>query len=297
MGGMEATLLQTYAGRERHTSVLVAAMSASATRRPALTEPASASAIALWLEATARAAQAHGGRVVRRVGNEMVALFATPDAGAAAAARIHYEAERLLPGGDFVVRTGLHNGPVRQRGHDVLGDTVNLAAALAARAAPGQLLTSQATAGSLGAQFRHAVRPLPHAADDALPVLGELDWHQIPPECLESLADAASPSLRLTYRYNTLVRRREGDSLTIGRDPDCDVCIDIRLASRRHCTLERRGENFLLRDHSTNGTFVSTAGGREVRIRTEEMVLHGRGWLSFGVSRLLAEELVQFLCE
>jgi predicted component of type VI protein secretion system len=103
--------------------------------------------------------------------------------------------------------------------------------------------------------------------------------------------------VHLTYRYETLVRRRDGDSLTIGRDPDCDLCIDMRLASRRHCTVERRGDKLFLRDHSTNGTFVTLDGGREARIRTEEIVLHGRGWLSFGVSRLLAEELVQFRCE
>ena len=37
--------------------------------------------------------------------------------------------------------------------------------------------------------------------------------------------------------------------------------------------------------------------GIEARIRAEEVVLHGRGWLSLGVSRLLAEELVQYRCE
>ncbi len=89
----------------------------------------------------------------------------------------------------------------------------------------------------------------------------------------------------------------DGDSLTVGRDPDCDLCVDMRLASRRHCTIERRGDKLLLRDHSTNGTFITVDGGREARIRAEEIVLHGRGWLSFGVSRLLAEELVQFRCE
>jgi pSer/pThr/pTyr-binding forkhead associated (FHA) protein len=125
----------------------------------------------------------------------------------------------------------------------------------------------------------------------------ELDWRRIAPERLARQAKVPPPELRLTYRYNTLMRRREADCLTLGRDPDCDLCIDMRLASRRHCTLERRGDRFVLRDHSTNGTFVTVDGEREVRIRAEEIVLQGRGWLSFGASRLLAEELVQFRCQ
>jgi len=105
------------------------------------------------------------------------------------------------------------------------------------------------------------------------------------------------PEVHLVYRYETLVRRRDGDSLAIGRDPDCDLCVDMRFASRRHCTVERRGDKVYLRDHSTNGTFITLDDGREARLRSEEIVLHGRGWLSLGVSRLLAEELVQFRCE
>jgi adenylate cyclase len=300
MGGLEATLLQAYAGRERQTAVLVAAMSAREGQRPASTEPATAHAIARCLEALGRAAQASGGRVVRRRGNELLALFPTPDAAAAAAARMQLAAERLLAGGALGVRSGFHSGAVRQRGHDVFGDTINLAAELASRARHGQVLTSEETAASLSTPLREAVRPLPAAAKSGPAALGELDWREVAalgaPAPGETGA-ARAPELQLVYRYNTLVRRREGDSITIGRDPDCDLCVDLRLASRRHCTLERRSDKFVLRDHSTNGTFITVDGDREIRIRAEELVLQGRGWLSFGASRLLAEEVVQFRCE
>jgi adenylate cyclase len=298
MGSSEATLLQVYAGRERQTSVLVAAMSEREGQRPAVTEPATARAIARCLETLGRAAEASGGRVIRRHGNEVMALFATPDAAAAAAARMQYEASRILPAHELGVRTAFHSGPVRQRGHDIAGDTVNLAAELASRAAHGQILTSGETAASLGAAFRHAVRPLPLAAKSAGTAVGELDWRGFAPvPGLEDRAKDRTPELHLTYRYNTLLRRREGDCITAGRDPDCDLCVDMRLASRRHCTLERRNDKFVLRDHSTNGTFVTMNGDRELRIRAEEIVLYGRGWLSFGAPRLLADELVQFRCE
>ncbi len=294
MGGLEATLLQAYAAQERQTTVLVAAMSAREGQRPA-SEPAAAHAIARCLQVLGAAAEAAGGRVMRRRGGELMALFPTPDAAAAAAARMHREAERLLAGAELGVRSAFHCGPVRQRGHDVFGDTVNLAAELASRARQGQILTSQDTVAGLAAELRQAVHPLP--AKPGGMALGELAWRELPGGYMDAAAGSRPPELHLTYRYNTLVRRRQDDSLTIGRDPDCDLCVDIRLASRRHCTIARRGESFLLRDHSTNGTFITVNGGRELRIRAEEIALHGRGWLSFGASRLLAEELVQFRCE
>ena len=297
MGGLEATLLQTYAGRQRHTCVLVAAMSAREGQRPASAEPAAVGAIARCLEALAHAAEANGGRVLRNRGNELIALFADADGAAAAAARMQYEADGLLRDGELTLRVAFHGGPLRQRGHGIYGEALNVAAELAGLADAGQILVSHDTAAGLGADFAHAVHELRFQAKHAAVALEELDWHGIAPECRKRSAKPRPPELHLTYRYNTLVRRREGDCVTIGRDPDCDLAVDVRLASRRHCTLERRGHSFVLRDHSTNGTFITVDGEREVRIRVEEIVLRGRGWLSFGASRLLAEELVQFRCQ
>jgi adenylate cyclase len=292
MGGLEATLLQAYAGRQRAGTVLVAAMRAREGQRPAA-EPATAHAIARCLEALDELARSSGGRVVRRRAAELMAVFPTPDAAAAAATRMHAQARRLDQGGELTLRSAFHSGPVRQRGHDVYGETVNLAAELASRAGEGQILVSAETAARLTAELQPALRGLPcHARAIGT---SELDWHVVPLERLGAVAPP--PELQLTYRYQTLLRRREGDAITIGRDADCDLCVDMRVASRRHCTVERRREHFVLRDHSTNGTFVTLEGDRELRIRAEELVLRGRGWLSFGASRLLAEELVQFACK
>jgi adenylate cyclase len=294
MGSLEATLLQRYAVQSRRTAVLVAAMSVREGQGAATPgEPASAQALAGCLHALGAAAEAAGGRVVRRRGAELMALFPTAQAAAEAAARMQREAEQLAPGGELGVASAFHSGPVSQHGHDVFGETVNLAAELASRARHGQVLTSNETASALPPALKHAVRPLPFLGRGAAS-LGELRWREL---ALPPAGRAPAPEVRVTYRYQTLVRRREGDSLTLGRDADCDLCIDMRLASRRHCTIERRVDKIFLRDHSTNGTFITLDGMREARIRAEEIVLHGRGWLSFGVSRLLAEELIQFRCE
>ena len=45
-----------------------------------------------------------------------------------------------------LTRTGLNHGPVLRRANDVFGSTVNIAARIAARAAPGQLLATESVA-------------------------------------------------------------------------------------------------------------------------------------------------------
>ncbi len=46
--------------------------------------------------------------------------------------------------------------------------------------------------------------------------------------------------------------------ITIGRDPNNDVVIDSKLASRQHCIIQKIREEYFLKDeNSTNGTFLN----------------------------------------
>jgi adenylate cyclase len=67
-------------------------------------------------------------------------------------------------------------------------------------------------------------------------------------------------------------------------------------ASRRHCTVARRNDGFILHDHSSNGTFVTADGGSEVRLRNAECALGNRGWITFGQSRAHTHEVVEYWC-
>jgi predicted component of type VI protein secretion system len=55
-----------------------------------------------------------------------------------------------------------------------------------------------------------------------------------------------------------------------------------RMASRMHARIERRRDKFVLVDQSSNGTYVTVDGEPEIELRREEMILRGRGHLSFG---------------
>jgi adenylate cyclase len=90
---------------------------------------------------------AHGGRVIKTVGDEV--LFAAASAAAAAAIALDIaEAmteDELLP----EVRSGLATGPVVMRLGDVFGTTVNRASRLTGIAHPGAVLVDDVTAAAL----------------------------------------------------------------------------------------------------------------------------------------------------
>jgi hypothetical protein len=72
----------------------------------------------------------------------------------------------------------------------------------------------------------------------------------------------------------------EGDRLTIGRSPDCDVFLDDVTVSRKHAVLVREGEELRIEDlGSLNGTFLN-------RRRIEQSKLEDGDELQIGKYRL-----------
>ena len=73
-------------------------------------------------------------------------------------------------------------------------------------------------------------------------------------------------------------------SFSIGRDPACDWTLPDRTlaVSARHCEIVRAAAGLLLRDHSTNGTYVTQAGQRDIYLRREELPLQDKGEISLG---------------
>ena len=244
------------------------------------------------LKVLGMAAELSGGRVLHQHANGVLALFSTPDAAAAAAARMHAYAQALPPVNPKLdVRIGFHAGPVAQRNDDIFGDTVNLALQLAGEAKSGEILTSPETASGLAPAVQELVRPARR--------MRELVWQNAVNQIVAARrATAAGLSvLRLTYRGSTVVRRRDGDTVTLGRDPECDLRVDETPASRRHCTIERRGAAFILRDHSTNGTFVTVAGQTEVHLHGQELPLGKPGVFALGQCLGAAGHFVHYVSE
>ena len=77
----------------------------------------------------------------------------------------------------------------------------------------------------------------------------------------------------------------KGPTMTIGRDPQCDLHLDNRALSRRHAQIEKRGAAIWVRDlESQNGTFVNGAriadpqalnGGDRIEVGRYEVRIDG----------------------
>jgi adenylate cyclase len=104
----------------------------------------------------ATAVAAHGGRVVKTLGDEV--LFTADDPATAAALGL-----ALAAGADEVgreVRVGVAYGPVLARLGDVFGPTVNIASRLTGLAYPGTVLLDREAAAALRDDARFDVAPL-----------------------------------------------------------------------------------------------------------------------------------------
>jgi pSer/pThr/pTyr-binding forkhead associated (FHA) protein len=129
--------------------------------------------------------------------------------------------------------------------------------------------------------------------------VGELVWKgaQDAAPAIIASPPVARGALRLQYRKTTIVRRREGDVITVGREEGCDIVIAGQAASRRHCTVERRNARFYLTDHSTNGTYIAPERQAEAAVRSATVPLAGRGGIGIGQSCVAASDIVSYACD
>jgi len=285
--------------------VLFAGLTGSAELYQTAGDKPASDAISRCVETVRQAALASGGRVVKTMGEVVMALFATPTAAADAASRMHGGMETLeMQGVKLGLRIAFHSGPVIQRDADVFGDSVNIASRLLEQAMKGQVLTTAETVALLGAAMRNSTRELYDITvkgKEEHISLCEYLWHKSPDitdfSAVSAALRAPRAGLRLRYQGKDLIRRRREESIVIGRDPDCQLVIADPKASRQHCVIERRLGKFILRDHSTNGTYVEVEGEDEIVLRREEFTLRRHGWIAFGQPRADTPDVVEYFCE
>src|SRR5258708_22259363 len=143
-GDITISNLDRAAEAARPATVLFADVSESTKLYETAGDAIAQAAIGKCIEAMKRAAEATGGRVVKTIGDEVMAIFRMPDAAAAAAAEMQGTVD-LMPivaGTKLAPRLGFHGGPVIQKDNAGLGRTANRAAALGATAGKGQLIPS-----------------------------------------------------------------------------------------------------------------------------------------------------------
>jgi adenylate cyclase len=287
-------------------AVLFADVSGSTRLYELAGDAVAAAAISQRIALLKRRTEIAGGRVMRTVGDEILALFPSADAAARAAMEMQSAFTELEPvaGIRIGVRIGFNFGQVMERDAELYGDAVNVAARLASLAEKDQIITSSETREALSPVLKAACRRLytvPVKGKEHEVELCQIIWQQSEDSTfLVSTAAAPAPrnaTLRLRYRATEIILDSSRSSLALGRDKSAELVIEDAKASRSHCQIERRMHRFVLADHSANGTYVTVEGDQEVVLKREKFTLRGHGWIAFGQPRSATAELVEFFCE
>ncbi|MDP2821216.1 MAG: adenylate/guanylate cyclase domain-containing protein [Sulfuritalea sp.] len=292
---------------QRNLCVLFADVSGSTRLYEKLGDEEALRAIGRCLERMERAVLSNRGRVIKTIGDEIMAVFDTAEAGMLAASDMQQRIDDLPPlaGTKMAIRVGFHFGPAIDENKDVFGDTVNVAARMAGLAKAGQIVTTETCVGLLPELLRLSTRDI-----DSLAVKGkeidirvhEVIWQENAELTMKSasIAPAAANEARVRLRHGAseIVLSVERPAVTLGRDETCDIVIRDASASRNHGKIERRRDKFMLVDISTNGTYVSFQGEPEFTLKREETILRGRGRIVFGHAwKSDADDMVEFVVE
>jgi len=253
----------------------------------------------------------HHGTVIKTMGDEVMATFASADDALNAAAQIQRQITThpalQVEGQSVAVRIGCHFGPVVVESRDVFGATVHTANRMTSQAKAGQIMTTAATLERLSPEWRASVRQIDVAllkGQGAEVSLYEVIWQtedvtsMLPSISMGGSADRRAQLLRLSADGSEVVIDERRQQITIGRADENDLVIRGNLISRIHARIEISRGKFLLIDQSTNGTFVLSADGEESFVRRDSMQLKGEGMIGLGKApEGDAPQTIRYVCE
>lgn len=291
------------AGALRTLCVLFADVSGSTRLYERLGDAEALHAVDRCLKRMVRVAEGYAGRVVKTIGDEILAVFESTDGALQAACEMQQRVDDLPPvsGIKLAIRIGFHRGSVIEDNSDVFGDSVNIASGLTDLAKAGQILTSFETAETLSSVLQAAVREI-----DQVTVKGKENGTRVCEVIWQGAAELALivprntrqslPQARLMLRHSGSPILVDGQrpQISLGREIGNDIVITDRRASRVHAHIERRRDKFVLIDESTNGTYLTFDGELEMALKGEDIILRGKGRICFGRAYAEDAEVVEF---
>lgn len=252
--------------------------------------------------------EAHSGRVVETIGDEVMATFNTIDdaAQASIAMQKHFHHEAVDNNHYVKIRIGFHFGPIEYDEGHPFGDTVNVAARVVSLCESGCIIATRSTLIKAANKDALMLRPYQRTSvkGKSRPLLvEEILWDSEDATSVFNLTNItqaiqlnmANTSLLLTYLDDSQELTQDTGSFLLGRGGDCDLVIDSSLASRNHAKIEFRWGDIVLTDHSTNGTFLQYKPGKSepnslfVHLHRREISLIGKGIIGIGTKIESAE--------
>ncbi len=247
----------------------------------------------------------HKGTVVKFIGDEILCYLSDPELAFQAAFKLQETAKETVdPNGvSLALRIGMHYGSAIVEPTDMYGDSVNVTAAMRDIAKGGQIIATDAMVEHIPPEIAHFTRRYDTSrikGRQEQTVIYEVMWEgEASTQILSgttTLENMKSSKLQLSFEDTEIALLANMPALTIGRDLNSGIVVEGTLVSRQHAVIEYRRGKFLIRDQSTNGTYVLTEDGRSIYLRREEFPLWGEGKISLGKTILndSDEDLIHF---
>lgn len=260
--------------------------------------------------------EAHRGRVVKSLGDGVLALFEDNSAAIEAVVevqRTHQKFMQQLPvGRRMPIRIGVASGDLEIVSGDCYGDAVNVAARLCDLSGPHQIWVNSASLTGAdeaeGVRFRilgpisirgraepctvYQVEWQDDITSDLMTMQAELD-----PLLAAGKKDALGGEIELSCLDQKKTFRSFELPINIGRTHESAFAVNDPRVSRTHARVEWRNGSVMLVDVSSYGSWVRfSGGGSDLLLRRKECALHGRGEIALGSSFSdLTAPIVQFL--
>lgn len=271
-------------GQLTPVTVLFADISGSTTLYAQRSDMTAFSLATACLSVVERGIASVGGRVVKRLGDGLLAVFGQPEQALRAAvdSRAALAAtDQTTEGESLRIRFGISCGAAVLAADDVFGDVVNVAARLVALAGPDEILLSGGAHEELTVGFRSQAHLIDALAlrnrPRAVPVYKFIGAEPDSTSPFNPPVPRAQATLSIKHGQTRFVLGPQRQRLSIGRHASSDICLDHAAVSRLHAEILARGDKFVLADRSTNGTFVHTQNGFVLRLLREELTLSQSG--------------------
>jgi class 3 adenylate cyclase len=242
------------------------------------------------------------GKLVKTLGDGLMAVFNEPPAALRAADQMHEVLDRLVSRGHergasaglrgLKLQIGLACGEVVEMGGDCFGDAVNVAARLIDHAGDNETLLTAEVAAPLPAAVLARARAL-----DRVQLRGRAEPVQVHAMSHGRRSDQAATQfgdmgpasepegIRLGWGEQQRIFAGPHLPIVLGRSPQASWCIDDSRVSRSHARIDWHGGGFQLTDLSYNGTYVRFGrDGEIVSLRRGSCTLHGRGSIGLGAA-------------
>lgn len=246
----------------------------------------------------------HGGRVVKTLGDGVLALFDDNRAAIHAVVAIqrnHKKNMLQVPSvSRLPIRIGVASGAVEIVDRDCYGDAVNVAARLSDLSGPQQIWANSAALEGAHEEDSMRFRQLGpiHIRGRAEPcTVFQVDWQEdvasdfltmhaeLDPSFEAGRKDILGGEVELTMLDVRKLFRSFELPIHIGRVRQAEFCVADPRVSRTHARVDWRNGSVILVDLSSYGCWVRfSGGGADLLLRREECVLHGRGEIALGSS-------------